>query len=88
MDIKKLAKAAKLPKYMHDTQCARDSLAEFAKLVVESETLCDMNRLRAIEEAARNLCEVKGRHHSEIAMRRLIEAVNTNAKDTPCQNHP
>lgn len=31
-------------------------------------------RLRTIEAAARNLCKVKGRHHSEIAMRELIEA--------------
>ena len=32
MDIKRLAKAAKLPKYMHDTEGGRDALAEFAGL--------------------------------------------------------
>jgi hypothetical protein len=30
--------------------------------------------LKKIEAAARNLCTVKGRHHSEIAMRKLMEA--------------
>lgn len=32
-----------------------------------------MARYRELLAAARNLCEVKGRHHSEIAMRRLME---------------
>ena len=43
------------------------------------EVLEENKRLRAIEAAARNLCEVRGRHHSEIAMRRLIEALTPNA---------
>lgn len=30
--------------------------------------------LQQVEQAAQNLCNVKGRHHSEIAMRQLIEA--------------
>lgn len=33
-----------------------------------------VENLREIELAARNLCDVKGRHHSEIAMRRLMDA--------------
>ena len=33
------------------------------------------NRLIAIEKAARNLAKVKGRHNSEIAMNKLIEAL-------------
>lgn len=37
MDIKRLAKAASLPKYMHDTEGGRDALAEFARLVAEAE---------------------------------------------------
>jgi len=34
----------------------------------------ELVRLRNIEAAAQNLCKVKGRYHSEIAMRKLIEA--------------
>lgn len=33
MDIKRLAMAARLPKYMHDTEGGREALAEFARLV-------------------------------------------------------
>lgn len=29
--------------------------------------------LEIVEKAARNLCKVRGRHHSEIAMRKLME---------------
>ena len=32
----------------------------------------EWQRLRAIEEAARNLCNQKGRHNTEIAMLRLM----------------
>jgi len=35
----------------------------------------NMARLRKIEAAARNLAKVKGRHNSEIAMNRLMEAL-------------
>jgi len=38
------------------------------------ETIAEVLRLRKIETAARNLIAVKGRHNSEIAMNRLIEA--------------
>lgn len=37
--------------------------------------LDEIDRLRTIEAAARNLVKVKGRHHSEIAMNRLMEAL-------------
>lgn len=36
--------------------------------------LYEVKRLLEIEKAARNLAKVKGRHHSEQAMNRLIEA--------------
>ncbi len=39
----------------------------------------EIDRLRIIEVAARNLCEVKGRHHAEIAYKRLASALTTNA---------
>ena len=51
------------------------------------EVLEENKRLRAIEAAARNLCEVRGRHHSEIAMRRLIEALRPNVKVTGAPAH-
>jgi hypothetical protein len=35
----------------------------------------EVQRLRAIEAAARNLAKVKGRHHSELAMNQLLEAL-------------
>lgn len=35
----------------------------------------EVDRLRTIEAAARNLAKVKGRHHSEIAMSQLLEAL-------------
>ena len=37
--------------------------------------LDEVDRLRTIEAAARNLAKVKGRHHSEIAMNQLLEAL-------------
>ena len=37
--------------------------------------LYEVKRLLAIEAAARNLVEVKGRHHSELAMNQLLEAL-------------
>lgn len=38
------------------------------------EAIGRVSTLLAIADAAQNLCKVKGRHHSEIAMRKLIEA--------------
>jgi len=35
----------------------------------------EVQRLRPIEAAARNLAKVKGRHHSEQAMNQLLEAL-------------
>lgn len=35
----------------------------------------ELQRLRPIESAARNLAKVKGRHHSEQAMNQLLEAL-------------
>ncbi len=35
----------------------------------------ELDRLRTIEAAARNLAKVKGRHNSEIAMNRLLETL-------------
>ena len=35
----------------------------------------ELDRLRTIEAAARNLAKVKGRHNSEIAYNRLMEAL-------------
>ena len=37
--------------------------------------LDEIDRLRTIEAAARNLAKVKGRHHSEMAMNQLLEAL-------------
>ena len=37
--------------------------------------LDEIDRLRAIEAAARNLAKVKGRHHSELAMNKLLESL-------------
>lgn len=37
--------------------------------------LDEIDRLRAIKAAARNLAKVKGRHHSEQAMNQLLEAL-------------
>ena len=37
--------------------------------------LDEIDRLLAIESAARNLAKVKGRHHSEQAMNQLLEAL-------------
>lgn len=37
--------------------------------------LDEIDRLRTIEAAARNLVKVKGRHNSEIAYQRLVEAL-------------
>ena len=37
--------------------------------------LDEIDRLRTIESAARNLAKVKGRHHSEQAMNQLLEAL-------------
>ena len=37
--------------------------------------LDEIDRLRAIEAAARNLAKVKGRYNSEIAMNQLLEAL-------------
>lgn len=33
----------------------------------------EIERLREIEKAAINLCDVRGRHHSELAMTKLME---------------
>ena len=43
---------------------------------VECEDICidEIERLKEIESAALNLCKVKGRHNSEIAMKRLMKA--------------
>ena len=35
----------------------------------------ELDRLRTIEAAARNLAKVKGRHNSELAMNQLLEAL-------------
>lgn len=37
----------------------------------------EVQRLRTIEAAARNLAKVKGRHHSEQAMNRLLETLKS-----------
>ena len=37
--------------------------------------LDELDRLRTIEAAARNLAKVKGRHNSEIAMNQLLETL-------------
>lgn len=41
--------------------------------VAIDEVINELARLRAIEKAAINMCDVKGRHHSELAMNRLME---------------
>lgn len=40
----------------------------------------EMPRLRAIESAAMNFCRVRGRHHSEMATKRLMDACQQNAE--------
>ena len=53
-------------------------LAEFyaaANPATVLQLLDEIDRLRAIEAAARNLAKVKGRHNSEIAYNRLMEAL-------------
>lgn len=37
----------------------------------------ELDRLRTIEAAARNLAKVKGRHNSEIAMNQLLAALKS-----------
>lgn len=45
--------------------------------VLDINLLCDeVERLQKIERAAINFCKVKGRHHSEIAMKKLMELCN------------
>lgn len=38
----------------------------------------EMEQLKAIEQAAQTLCKVKGRHHTEIAMKRLMDLCQTS----------
>ena len=64
-----------------------DSLDHAAKMYTETsgqltEAICIIDkqrkvidRLQAIESAARNLAKVKGRHHSDLAMSQLLEAL-------------
>jgi len=65
---------------MDDMQHKIDVLgAQVTALLDERDKLKDsywtnLSRLSEIESAARNLCTVKGRHHSEIAMRQLMVA--------------
>lgn len=42
--------------------------------------LCELERLRDIEAAARNLIAQKGRHNTEIAYRRLVNLVTPNVQ--------
>jgi len=66
-----------------------DNMETFASLVLcmqsadnvteESIQIEKQNKAaRIIVDAAKNLIKVKGRHHSEIAMNKLIEAVNNH----------
>ena len=51
-------------------------LRELTTKTAELEALrAELEACRVIVEAARNLCAVKGRHHTEIAMKRLMEAI-------------
>jgi hypothetical protein len=55
-----------------------DGNAEFiaaANPAVVLSLLDEIDMLRKIEAAARNLAKVKGRHNSEIAMNQLLEAL-------------
>lgn len=63
-------RAAKIARDMADHEAGIDALREENK------------RLRIIEEAARNLCAQKGRHNTEIAYRRLEDALTPNAEFT------
>ena len=42
---------------------------------VHREALAEIEHLRKIEEAAKNLIAVKGRHHSEMAYKRLEDVL-------------
>ena len=43
----------------------------------------ERERTAKIVAAARNMCDVKGRYHSEIAMRELMEACGHTPHDKP-----
>ena len=55
-----------------------DATAEYiaaANPATVLQLLDEIDRLRTIEAAARNLAKVKGRHNTEIAMNQLLEAL-------------
>ena len=59
-----------------DSNFARTLERELTTKTAELEALrVELEACRVIVEAARNLCKVKGRHHTEIAMNRLMEAI-------------
>lgn len=49
---------------------------------------CEVERLRVVEAAARNLVLQKGRHHTETAYRKLVEALTPNAEITGADRRP
>lgn len=57
---------------------ADDGNAEYIAAVNPATVMAlldELDRLRTIEAAARNLVKVKGRHHAEIAYQKLVEAL-------------
>ncbi len=57
---------------------AAERAAKIARDMVAHET--EVARLRAIEAAARNLVAQKGRYHTEVAYKRLVEVLTPNVK--------
>ncbi len=56
--------------------CRNDDAEDVAKLLDKAAQ--EIERLHQIELAAKNLCCVKGRYHSEQAMNRLMDACGFN----------
>ena len=58
-----------------DPKSSRDVLDFGGHWVLEDEAADEIERLQKIEAAAKNLVAVKGRHHSEQAYAKLVEAL-------------
>jgi len=57
------------------------SISVMRKWAAERSVFVDrIEKLLQIESAAINMCDVKGRHHSELAMNRLMELCGKAAK--------
>lgn len=71
------------PRSEKRTEYPRDAMEQYidaAHPFVILALLDEIDRLRTIEVAARNLAKVKGRHHSEQATNQLLEALKEVSK--------